>query len=218
MYKTILLSALVTPFTLVGGMLLGGVLGSLVNNSLPGHLNDTTRTLIALGAALIGVVVGGALWGMTVQRLTGAGEMRRMAWAGALGFGLAALLSALALTAAEVVIVTQRRGPDLPLHQLFTLLFVPSATLTAAGGALALGLAQRDVKWAGRLAVLSGLAGGLAFLVVNLGMDAAGWRVGAPGAEQRATMITVMLLGSSAAAIAGGAVVGGLSLKRRLAS
>jgi hypothetical protein len=43
--------------------------------------------------------------------------------------------------------------------------------------------------------------------VVNLLMEAAGWVVGAPGAAERATMLTVMFAGNLGAALAGGAVM-----------
>jgi hypothetical protein len=48
-----------------------------------------------------------------------------------------------------------------------------------------------------------GLAAGGAFQAVNLIMQAAGWVVGAPGAAERATMLTVMGLGNIGAALGG---------------
>ncbi len=99
-------------------------------------------------------------------------------------------------------------GPDLPVHQVFTLLFVPAAFLVAGMGGLALGLAQGDRALALRGFLSSGFTAALAFLVVDLIMDALGWRVGAPGAAARTTMLTVMMSGSLAAALAGGAATG----------
>ncbi|RPI87709.1 MAG: hypothetical protein EHM41_04010 [Chloroflexi bacterium] len=46
-------------------------------------------------------------------------------------------------------------------------------------------------------------------------MQAMGWVVGAPGAVERATMITVMFSGDLAAALAGGAVIGALLGKQQ---
>jgi hypothetical protein len=77
----------------------------------------------------------------------------------------------------------------------------------AAAGAAATGLGLRNGAVAGRAAVRAGLAGGLAFLAVDLILDAVGYRVGAPGAAERATMVTVLFSGALAAAAAGGAVV-----------
>jgi hypothetical protein len=48
----------------------------------------------------------------------------------------------------------------------------------------------------------------LAFLSVNLVMEALDWVVGAPQAAERFTMLTVMLTGNLGAALAGGAVLG----------
>src|SRR5438477_464070 len=59
------------------------------------------------------------------------------------------------------------------------------------------------------LSALAGvLAGGAAFLAVDLLMDALGWRVGAPGAAEHFTMLTVMFSGDFVAALAAGAVIG----------
>jgi hypothetical protein len=49
---------------------------------------------------------------------------------------------------------------------------------------------------------------GAAFLLVNLVMYQLGYKVGAPGAAERATMLTVMMAGSLGAALAGGAAIG----------
>jgi len=71
-----------------------------------------------------------------------------------------------------------------------------------------LGFGMRDPALAGRLAWLCAISGGCAFLVVNLTLDGLGFRVGAPGAAARATMITTALLGNLLAALVGGAVIG----------
>jgi hypothetical protein len=59
-----------------------------------------------------------------------------------------------------------------------------------------------------RIALTTGAASALAFLIVYLAMDAAGWRVGSPGAARRATMLVVTALGSLSATIAAGAALG----------
>jgi hypothetical protein len=58
------------------------------------------------------------------------------------------------------------------------------------------------------LALRVGLTAALAFLAINLGMEVLGWQVGGPGAEERATMLTVLLVSNLGAALAGGAVLG----------
>ncbi|MGH2605892.1 MAG: hypothetical protein ACRDG5_04815, partial [Anaerolineales bacterium] len=59
-----------------------------------------------------------------------------------------------------------------------------------------------------RSALSCGLAGAGAFLGANLILDLLGWRVGAPGAAEKATMLTVLSLGSLAASFAGGGILG----------
>ncbi len=79
----------------------------------------------------------------------------------------------------------------------------------------AIGVALGDIALALRLAAWTGLAAAAAFFVGDILMDLAGWRVGAPGAAERATMLTVMMVGNLAAAVAGGAMlaIGLLSAK-----
>ena len=91
---------------------------------------------------------------------------------------------------------------------MFTLLFVPAAFLISAVGAWALGrgLGDRALSW--RLFWSAGLTAAVAFLVVNLSLEAAGWVVGAPRAAERATMLVVMFSGNLVAALTAGAVMG----------
>jgi len=212
-------SAGLTALFLFGGLLLG-FLAAFGLTGLPMHLPESARVLLGFGSILIVVFVAGALWGRSISRLCRLDEPRRTIWAGALSFGPAMLLAALMLGKLEGILVEESRGPDLPVHVVFTLLFVPAVFFIAGVVGLALGFAQRDAGLAWRCALGSGLAGSLAFLLVNMVMDQLGWRVGAPGAANRATMLTVMMTGNLGAALAGGAVLGALlevrtRLKRR---
>lgn len=204
--RVFLLSGLATAFCLIGGMLLGGVLGAIVNERLPGHQTDVVNIILSAIPAFGGVIAGGAAWGWAISRITLAGNGTRMAWAGAIGFGPTAILAALALTFFENLIVEQHQGPQLPIHNVFTMLFVPAAMIVAGIGGLAIGIGAR-LKQPTGLAIMSALGGGIAFLAVNLLMDTLGWRVGAPGAAERATMLTTFFNGSFAAAVVGGGVI-----------
>lgn len=203
-----------TALSLVAGMLLGVLVGSVVFETLPGHMGELTRSLLAALPALAGLVAGGALWGHLMGTLTGgASPARRVAWAGALSFGPAVIVLGLGLNALEIALVERGLGPDLPIHILFTLLFVPAAFLAAGVSALSLGAAVRGWRFGARLGLETGAVAGGAFLVLNLVMDALGWRVGAPGAAERYTMVTVLMVGSLGAALAGGAVLGGALIR-----
>lgn len=198
---------LVSGLILVGGMLVGLLVGFAVSG-LPMHVPEETKNLLSALPVLAIITSAGSGWGLAMARLTGVPESRRMAWAGALSVSPSILAVGIALSLLEVSIVERGLGPDLPVHQVFTLLFVPATFFVAGMGGLALGLALGDRALALRLFTASGSTGALAFLLVNLVMDALGWRVGAPGAAERATMLTVMLAGSLAAALAGGGIIG----------
>lgn len=199
--------ALVSGLCLSGGLLLGLAVGIAVSG-LPMHLPERTRNFLSALPVLAIVTASGAVWGYAMGRQTGSEKIRRMTCAGALSFAPSLILAALMLARLEVAIVERGGGPDLPVHVVFTLLFVPAAFLVAGVGGLALGLAQGDLGLAGRLGLGAALAGGLAFLTVNIVMDTLGWRVGAPGAAERFTMLTVMMVSNLGTALAGGATIG----------
>ena len=201
------LSALTTSACLFGGMLAALSTAIAVSN-LPMHVPEQTINLFAVGL-LIGILfVSGALWGRTLARIFASTNQRRMISAGALSFAPALVLAGLMLATLERAIVERGQGPDLPVHQVFTLLFVPATFLVAATGGLALGLAERNLSLGLHLAAGGGLSAALAFLLIDLLMDGLGWRVGSPGAAERATMLTVMMAGNLAATFIGGGTIG----------
>ncbi|NJN43335.1 MAG: hypothetical protein HC806_00390 [Anaerolineae bacterium] len=140
-------------------------------------------------------------------RIAGATDPRRLAWAGMLGFAPITLVVAIGLSIAEPPLLAAY-GASTGIHRIFTFVFVPSAFLIAGVSAWAIGRGLRDNNLAKSFFWRIGLAAALAFLVVNLVMEAFGWVVGAPGAEARATMLTVMGLGNLGAALVGGGVMG----------
>jgi hypothetical protein len=94
------------------------------------------------------------------------------------------------------------------MHLVFGAIF-PAATfgvvlLTTLGLGLGMGWRVRGVLVAFRCAS----AAAIAFALVDVLMDLAGWRIGAPDAEARMTMVVVLILGLVAATVAGGAVLG----------
>jgi hypothetical protein len=181
----------------------------LQRKSLRIILGSALITLFTLLGGLAGAFIGGMFWGWAMARLVAPDQSRRMPWAGGLGFGPTFIIVALVLTTLEVILV-QRGGTSLPIHIVFTLLFVPASAFIAAADGYALGIALKDWQLAGKLALGAGLTSALAFLVVILLMDTVGYRVGAPGAVERATMVTVLFVGIVASALAGGAVIGWL--------
>lgn len=201
---------MLTVLTLFGGMLVGGVLGEITFHALPGHsIIKPSAVHIALSAlpALSGLLIGGALWGVLIGRLGQVTDRRRMAIAGMLGFAPITIGLVLVLSALEPAAV-EHLGAQVPIQHLFTLFFVPTAFVIAGVSAWAIGRGLRNTSLAWTLLWRVGVAAALAFLTVNLVMEALGWVVGAPQAAERFTMLTVMVAGNLGAALAGGAVLG----------
>ncbi len=206
----------ITVLCLFGGLLLGIVAGNTVFNALPGHsVANPSAGHIAVSATpvFLGLLGGGALWGAWLGRLAGSPERRRMAVAGMLGFAPVVIVAAIGLQLLEFVLLA-RLDTGVPLHRQFTLLFVPAALVIAGTGAWAIGRGLRRPVLARRLFLHVGLPAALAFLVVNLTMEALGWIVGGPGAAERFTMLTVMFAGDLGAALVGGAALGLAVLER----
>lgn len=159
--------------------------------------------------AVLGVscAAGAYLWGARLARLTG-GPARRQGWAAAAGFGVTAPGAVYFLTIAESLAPTFPDGKAVPVHLLFATVFPAAALLVAGTTALAVALARGHGRAALRTGLAVGVAAMLAFLAVDVAFDLLGMRIGAPGAETRATMLVVMGCGLLAAALAAGALLG----------
>jgi hypothetical protein len=202
--RAAILGAALTMLGLVGGLMGGLIGGSFIFHGLIGKASHPlTYTLAAMvfGTSILG---GSVLWGMGMGRLARSSALRRAAWASILGFVPITVLLNFGLLTIEPIAVRA----DLPVHRLFTVLFVPTAFLIAATSSLALAWALGWGRAAPALALRVGSTAALGFLAVNLGMEALGWLIGAPGAEERGTMITVLIAGNLGAALAGGAMLG----------
>lgn len=208
--KTICYGAAITVGSLIGGLVLGLLAGSLIFGVLAGHdFQSAGPVQIVLAAipALGGFFVGGAVWGVLMGRLVGITDRRRLAIAGALGYAPITIALAILLQVLEPIALAYL-GAVIPLHRIFTLLFVPSAFLITGVSACALGIGLGGRVLASALWWRAGLAAAVVFLLVNLTMDTAGWVVGAPGAGERLTMLTVLFTSNLGAAIAGGTAMG----------
>jgi hypothetical protein len=206
--NTSLAIALLTSGYLFGGVFVGIAVGLSVGSPNSGAFH-MTRNAVAGVIALACMIAASAMWARDLGRRTGAADLRRAGWAGALSFGPVALAVGLVLTWLEQRIVERREGPALPIHVVYGMLFVSASLVVAAVSAWALGVGLRSsLSERRRLTLTTGLAAGGAYLVVYLVMELAGWQVGAPGAGQRATMLVVTGLGCLAAALAGGAAIG----------
>lgn len=202
--------ALLTTAYLFGGFAAGVAIGFVVGSPTPGPFH-MTRNVAAGMIAVACMMTASTFWARELARRAGVFEARRAALAGALSFGPVAIVVGLILTALEQQIVERGRGPALPIHTLYGILFVGATFVVASitTWIVAAGLGASPALQH-RVAAASGFASACAYFIVYLGMELAGWRVGAPGAAQRATMLVVTGLGALAAALAGGATLGAM--------
>jgi len=213
-FTSAVLAGLVTILILVTGWAASVVVYSLFHGGLPAGASSATRFVLSILVPLIILLISGALWGRSMARLTGNPETRRMAWAGALGWGPTVLVIGIVLRILEAIMVTEQRFALSP-PVVFTVLFVPAAFIITGAGGLALGRAQRDTKPAWRLALGSAVLGGLGFLIVNLILHASGWVIGAPGAAEHNTTMNLGVVSTvGAAGLAGGWIGWQLSSRR----
>ena len=190
---------------LAANLVLSGVVGNLEER---GPAPFIICSLIVLGA-------GGAVWGRTLARHTQA-QPRPIIIASALSYSAVMVLTVIVLGRLEVRFVEDGPSP-LPLHHLYTVLFVPTIFLGAGLMGGAIGLALRNLALAGRLAWQGGLAAALTYLACNVLQDMLGRRVGGPNAAETATMITVTLVCHIGAAMATSAVLGKLLRQHTIA-
>jgi hypothetical protein len=197
--------ARITVGYLYGGLVLGIGLGLLIGSPtthFPAVLRIAVSAIIALGA----MILSSAGWGRAIARKLAVENTRRLARTTALGFAISIIVAGAALNLLEPLAI---RGGVLPIHIAYATLFVPAAFVVGAGTTAALAAGLRIDNANGRsVAITVGLCTAAAFLVTYLVMDLAGWRVGAPDAAKRATMLVVTALGALAASLAGGSALG----------
>jgi hypothetical protein len=163
---------------------------------------------------LIPFLLAGGLWARSLGRIGGY-PLRSFFIAGAIGVTVSTFVAIQALSAVENNLEKFQHG-GLPIHVIFGIAFTVAALILAGSGGMALGLSLPNIRLAGRLAFGGGIAGALAFLVVAAGLDIIGFRVGAPDAEEQATMIISSVVGFWATAIVGSAVIGQILTRTRV--
>jgi hypothetical protein len=205
--RVALLSALAAGLCLVGSLLLPFAIALMVGQSMGNPTNPPRAFVVAMILlTLVSLISGSAAWGIALARIAGYSRPRRLALAGALSYGPATLAAAYLLGRIEPIVV--EGAPGLPIHVLFSLLFVPTVFVVVAVTGIAIGIALQDRRVGASTALVGGLAAALAFLIVDLLLDSLGMRVGAPRAAESATMIKVLAIGDLGAALAGSAVIG----------
>jgi len=202
---TAIAAAAITARDLIGGIVIAVALGSLAD-ALP--LPLVARRVFDGVVALCVTLLAGKLWGRDMATLAHVPTPHATARLTALSVGPAILAAGAILAAIEPAAVARATQAGYSIHFVYSVLFVPVAGIVAAVGAFALGVGLNGRALALRLAANAGAAALLTFLAVDLLMYALGWRVGAPNAARRATMLVVTALSASAAAVAAGGAIG----------
>lgn len=174
---------------------------------LPYHMDLFESPLLGMALFVSVTAGGGWLWGRSLARLTGRPQSGALAWTAAGTFLVLVFSAAFALGQLEVFLIEDRGAGNLPIYLVFAVLFTLSSFYVTAGMGAALGLALRDRTLALDLAWRGGLAGAGAFLAADVIQHLLGRVVGGPNAAATATMLTVMMIGHAAAALAGGGVI-----------
>jgi hypothetical protein len=169
-------------------------------------IEETPGAMLLISVGVAWLSVAGAFWLRRVARLAGLTATRGAMLMTAVAHAVLTIAAVFGLGRLERYFVEDGHA-TMPLHQLFTLLFVPVVLVCAAllCACAALALRARPLTW--RLAWRGGLAAALTFLALNVLQDLLGRRVGGPNAGATATMITVALIGNLGAAMAMSAVV-----------
>ena len=196
----------ITVACIVGGLVVGVAVGAVIH-ALTAPFPEVVRTGVAAVIAVGAFSASAAQWGRRLARLAGWADPSRVGRFTGWIVGPTFVTIGLILSGIEPVVVAHGATVGLAIHNVYTLAFVPAALVAAAMGGLALGLGARDPRLAQALAVRAGFAAAGAFLLVDLTMDAIGWRIGAPNAAARATMLVVTACSAAAAALAAGIAI-----------
>jgi hypothetical protein len=201
--------AAITTRNIVGGLIVAIGLGGAVDG-LATFFSLPVRRSISVAIATTILYHALKLWLRQMRRLGGmefpAASLRRHSFALAILF----VGVGFALGVTEPFIVARGALVDLRIHHVYMILFTASTALLSALFTYSLASGMTSGGNAVRWSVVVGAACALVFLGVALVMDRAGWRVGAPRAAERATMLVVTALGLVAAAVSGGAILGRL--------
>lgn len=207
MRPVIIRAAALTTRDVVGGLLLAAAAGGAID-ALGAPLPVFPRRTLSVAMAMAVLFQAMNLWGRDMTRLAGQPGAGAISRGGALFLAVLFGTIGLVLGVTEPFVVGRAALRGMQIHEVYVLLFVTATLLVATAGTFTLGRGLYGNRFTAKLALGSGIAAAAAFLAVALTMDAIGWRVGAPDAARRATMVVVTTLGLIAAGIAAGAVVG----------
>jgi hypothetical protein len=159
--------------------------------------------LLAL-LAIASLAAGRAAWKHVAGQIDRYPRGQRLRAAGTLGLGVSGLAVAFSLAEIEPFALAQLSW--LPAHLLFATLCATAVFVVAAATGGALGMALRSRRATVALAMAGGLAASLAFLTVDIALEALGVHVDTLGLVNPAVLET-LALGDLGALVAGAAAI-----------
>ena len=191
---------------LLGGLALGFPTVGVVSSVAP-RLADALEPWLFFVVMAVVCGAAGAAWARHLAG--GRGRTLALLAGGAIGYGLSAPATLWGLTFAETTLLERAQaGQAFPMHVVFGAIFTAGAFCVVLASSLLLTLGAGLGARAWRVALRCALLGAGSFLAVDAAMDLAGFRVGAPGAEKRFTMLVVLALGLLVATTLAGAALG----------
>ena len=197
MNRRLLVRSALAGLYLPGGLLLTFIIASVLGQFIEG----TAGQIVLVALTLICCAVGGALWSRTLAIHAQVPHSPRLLVFTGIVNAVGTILLMLVLGALEEDLVGNG-NTTLPVHNLYTLLFVSAAFISGAGLGAIVGFCVDGVNLALRLAWRGALASAAAYLILNILQDLLGRRVGGPNAAETATMITVTLVCNIGSAMA----------------
>ena len=213
MFSPIIRKSALRGFYLIGALPLGGLLVG-VWGWLAGF-EGGIEVWQGLTSLFIGHFIMGWLWGYSLGHMTKQAHPEHLGWAAAIAFATSTTIAANRINHTEVILNRLLFITNLPVHILFLYIFMAGNGAVVGVTGAALGLAKNDWKATLKLGGAGIAIGALTFLTVFLIMELFGFRVGAPGAEERATMLTVMSIGLWCTALLGSSIFGFLLQSNR---
>lgn len=206
MLSPIIRKSTLRGFYLIGALPLGGVLMGVWS-----WLSDFEVGIEAwqgMTSLFISHFIMAWFWGRGLGRVTHQTHPEHLAWAAAIAFAATTTIAVNRINHTEVILNRLLFQTKLPVHILFLYIFIAGNGAVVGVTGAALGVAKSDWKMTLKLGGMGIVVGALTFLIVFLIMELFGFRVGAPGAAERATMLTVMSIGIWSTALVGSGIFG----------
>jgi hypothetical protein len=203
--------ALLTAITLAGSIALIFEVIPRMPGLASAHVPITLKFIAGIAVFFSLPLAGGALWGAGTAALMKR-NVKSPTVFGALSWGSSVAVLGILLYFSQIPAAALNPSLEwIPnsTHMIFTTIFVPAVALAASFNTWMMSgkLGFNDDK--GMIGKKAGIAAGLVFLIVSMSLlFILDWEIAGPFAGRRYSMIKIMLVCNTGAALAGGMVMG----------